>query len=82
MSKLAIRHVEYDSITDLRPIGASRQENKLRVGINEFLDKPRASHAIYFNFLASDPFHKLAFASWQRIAGVAFAIIGLFLLRK
>ena len=59
MSELAIRHIEYDSIADLRPIGTSRQENKLRVRVDEFLDKPRASHPVYFNFLASDPFHKL-----------------------
>src|SRR6266403_268327 len=57
--ELAVRHVEYDSITDLRPIGASRQENKLRVSVDEFSDEPWAGNSIHFNFLASDPFHEL-----------------------
>jgi hypothetical protein len=53
------------------------QEHKLRVPINEFFDKPRAGNAIHFNFLARKPFHKL-----DSCVGVAFAIVGLLLLRK
>jgi len=42
-----------------------RQENKLRVSVDEFLDKPWAGDSIHFNFLAGDPFHKLDLVSWQ-----------------
>src|SRR5215468_5977916 len=58
--ELAIGHVEHDSFADLRPISFTRQEHKLRVWIDKLLDEPRASHAVDFNFLASDPFHCLA----------------------
>src|SRR5881397_1317381 len=59
--KLAIWHIEHDSITDLCPIRIVREKDELRVLVDEFLDQPWASHAVHFNFLASDPFHKLDF---------------------
>jgi len=64
MPKLAIWHVEDDSVIDLCPDGVPRQEHKLRIFIDEFLDKPRAGHPVHFNFLASNPFHKVNFLSW------------------
>src|SRR5438132_1311732 len=65
MAELAIRHVEHDSVIDFCPFSVVRQENKLRVSVDEFLDKPWAGDSIHFNFLAGDPFHKLDLVSWQ-----------------
>src|SRR4029077_17194432 len=59
MAELAIRHVEHDSVVDACPVSVVWQEDKLRVSVDEFLDEPRAGHAVHFNFLAGDPFHKL-----------------------
>ncbi len=53
MPKLAIGHVEHDSVTDLFPIRIVREKDELRVLVDEFLDEPRASHAVHFNSLAS-----------------------------
>jgi transporter family protein len=36
-----------------------RKKNKFRLRIDKVSDQPRASHAVHFNFLASNPFHKL-----------------------
>jgi transporter family protein len=36
-----------------------RKENKFCLRIDKISDQPRASHAVHFNFLASNPFHKL-----------------------
>ena len=58
-TKLAIRHVEHDSILDLCPVSIVWQEDKLRVSIDEFFDEPWAGNSIHFNFLAGDPFHVL-----------------------
>src|SRR5207247_1147389 len=52
MPELAIRHIEYDSITDPGPVGIVRQEHKLGVWVNEFFDEPGTRHSIHFNFLA------------------------------
>src|SRR5216117_3997991 len=60
MPKLAIGHVEQNSVFDLCPVGVMRQEHKLRVPINELFDKPGARYAVHFNSLAGDPFHDLA----------------------
>jgi len=59
MTKLAIRHVEDSSVVDLGPISVTRKKNKFRLRIDKVSDQPRASHAVHFNFLASNPFHKL-----------------------
>src|SRR2546430_13443901 len=59
MSKLAIGHVEYDSVGDFFPVSIARQEDKLRVSVDKFFDQPWAGNSIDFNFLASDPFHEL-----------------------
>src|SRR6266496_3377096 len=69
VTELAVRNVEHDSVIDLCPVGIVWQEDKLRISIDEFLDKPWASHAIHFNFLAGDPFHELDFVSWQPGSG-------------
>ena len=79
MTELAIGHVEYDSVIDLCPVGVVRQENKLRIPVDESLDKPRATHAIHFYFLASDPFHKLDscfVAAWFWYAVLAAILYG------
>src|SRR5262245_34828035 len=70
MSQFAIRHIEYDSIADFGPIGIAWQEYKLRISVDKVFDEPWAGNTIYFNFLASDPFHKLDFRSWQRGFGM------------
>jgi transporter family protein len=59
MTKLAIRHVEDSAVVDLRPLSVVRKKNKFRLRIDKVSDQPRASHAVHFNFLASNPFHKL-----------------------
>src|SRR6266545_6686910 len=59
MPEFAVRNVEHDSVIDFCPISVVRQEDKLRVSVDEFLKEPRAGHAVHFNFLARDPFHKL-----------------------
>src|SRR6266487_1942439 len=79
VTELAVRNVEHDSVIDLCPVGIVWQEDKLRISIDEFLDKPWASHAIHFNFLASDPFHKLDscfMAAWFWYAVVAAVLYG------
>ena len=57
MPKLAIGHVEHDSVIDFCPVSVVREENKLRASVDEFFDEPRAGHPVHFNFLASDPSH-------------------------
>jgi len=59
MTEFAVRNVEHSSVVDFCPISVVRQEDKLRVSVDEFLDEPRAGDAVHFNFLAGDPFHKL-----------------------
>jgi bacterial/archaeal transporter family protein len=79
MSELAIRDVEYDSIIDLCPLSLMRQEDKLRVSVDKFFDKPRAGDSVHFNFLASDPFqelHSCVVAAWFWYAVVAAILYG------
>ena len=79
MAKLAIRHIEYDAVVDLVPLGVVRQKNKLRFWINKISDQPRAADAVDFNFLASNPFHDLAscfMAVWFWYAVVAAVLYG------
>src|SRR5207249_5952231 len=59
MPKLAIGHVEYDSVCDRFPVSIAPQEDKLRVSVDKFFDQPWAGNSVHFNFLASDPFHEL-----------------------
>src|SRR5438132_10508656 len=79
MPKLAIGYVEHDPVLDLRPVGIVRQEDKLGVLVDAFLDEPWAGHTIHFNFLAGDPFHKLGscfVAAWFWYAVVAAVLYG------
>ena len=79
MAELAIRHIEHSSVIDFCPVGVARQKNKLGIGIDEISDQPRARDAVYFNFLASDPFHGLAsefMAPWSWYAVVAAILYG------
>ena len=79
MTEFAVRNIEHDSITDLCPIGVARQEDKLRILVDEFFDEPWAGDAIHFNFLASDPFHRLDscfVAAWFWYAVVAAILYG------
>src|SRR5438132_8670204 len=59
MTELTLRHIEYDTAVDLVPLCVGWQKDKLRIRVHKLFDKPRAGNAVYFNFLASDPFHKL-----------------------
>src|SRR5437762_9237237 len=59
MPKLAIGHVEHDSVIDLCPVTVVWQEDKLCISVDEFFDEPWAGNSIDFNFLAGDPFHEL-----------------------
>jgi hypothetical protein len=61
MPKLAIRHVEHDSVINICQVSIAREKDELRVSVDEFLDEPRTRNAVHFNFLASDPFHELNF---------------------
>src|SRR6266404_8245435 len=70
MPKLAIGHVEHDSVIDLCPVSVMWQEDKLCISVDEFLDEPWAGNSIDFNFLAGDPFHELDFVSWQLGSGM------------
>src|SRR5438552_4056877 len=79
MTELAIRHIEHDAVVDPGPIGGMRKKNKFRLRIYKIADQPRASHAVHFNFLASDPFHKLDscfMAAWFWYAVVAAVLYG------
>ncbi len=79
MTELAIGHVEYDSVIDLCPVGVVREEDELRIWVDEFFDKPWAGDAVHFNFLASDPFHELDshfVAAWFWYAVVAAILYG------
>ena len=69
MPQFAVWNVEDDSVFDFCPLGVVRQEQKLRIGVNKFFDEPRAGDSIYFNFLASDPFHKLQSCLWHPGSG-------------
>src|SRR5256886_14080286 len=57
VAKLAIRHVEYNSVVNPCPIGVARKKNKFRLRIDEVFDQPRTSNPVHFNFLASHPPH-------------------------
>jgi transporter family protein len=79
MPKLAIRDVEDDSIVDLSPVSVTREEDKLRVWVDKFFDKPRAGNSVHLNFLASDPFHELDsyfVAAWFWYAVIAAILYG------
>jgi transporter family protein len=79
MPEFAIQHVEHDSVIDACPVSVVWQKDKLRVSIDEFFDEPWAGHAIHFNFLASDPLHKLDscfVAAWFWYAVVAAILYG------
>jgi transporter family protein len=79
MTEFAIWHVEYDAVVDLVPLCVVWQKNKLRIRVHKLFDKPRTSDAVYFNFLASDPFHKLDscfVAGWFWYAVVAAILYG------
>jgi transporter family protein len=79
MPELAIRHIKDDAVLDFCPLGIVRQENKLCVVVDEFLDEPWAGNSIHFNFLARDPFHALAsssMAAWFWYAVVAAVLYG------
>src|SRR5438105_15829743 len=79
MTELAIWHIEYDTVVDLVPLCVGWQKDKLRIRVHKLFDKPRASNAVYFNFLASDPFHKLDscfVAAWFWYAVVAAILYG------
>src|SRR5260370_41918854 len=79
MAQLAVRHVIYNAVCDGRPIRGWRQEDKLCIRIDKFADEPRASNAVHFNFLASDPFHELEscfVATWFWYAVVAAVLYG------
>src|SRR6188472_3246337 len=79
MPQLAVRNVEDDSVLDLWPRSIVRQEQKLRIGVDKVFDEPRAGDPIHFNFLASDPFHKLQswfVAAWFWYAVVAAVLYG------
>ena len=79
MPKLAIGHVEYDSVCDRFPVSIAPQEDKLRVSVDEFFDQPWAGNSVHFNFLASDPFHELDssfVAAWFWYAVIAAILYG------
>src|SRR6266498_3257576 len=79
MAEFAVRNIEYDSVIDLCPVSVVWQEDKLRVSIDKFFDKPWAGHAIHFNFLASDPPHRLdshVVAPWFWYAVVGAVLYG------
>src|SRR5437764_11023322 len=79
MTELTLRHIEYDTVVDLVPLCVGWQKDKLRVWVDEFFDKPRARHSVHFNFLASDPFHRLDscfVAAWFWYAVVAAILYG------
>ena len=79
MTKLAIRHVEHDAVVDLGPICVTREEDKLSIGVDKISDQPRTSNTVHFNFLASDPFHKLDscfVAAWFWYAVIAAILYG------
>jgi len=79
MAKLAIGHVEHDSVIGLCPVSIVWHEDKLCVSVDEFFDEPWAGHAVHFNFLAGDPFHKLDsrfVAAWFWYAVVAAVLYG------
>lgn len=79
MAKLTIRDVEYDSILDFCPVSVMREEDKFRVSVDKFFDKPRAGDSVHFNFLASDPFHELDscfVAGWFWYAVIAAILYG------
>ncbi len=79
MSEFAIRDVEHDSVSDLSPVGVVREEDELRIWVDELFDEPWARYSVHFNFLASDPFHELDsrfVAAWFWYAVVAAILYG------
>ena len=79
MTELAVRNVEHKSVSDFCPVTVVWQEEKLSIGVDKVFDEPRAGDPIYFNFLASDPFHKLQsrfMAAWFWYAVVAAVLYG------
>src|SRR6266581_7728244 len=79
MPELAVRDVEHDSVSDLSPVGVVREEDELRIWVDELFDEPWARYSVHFNFLASDPFHELDsrfVAAWFWYAVVAAVLYG------
>src|SRR5205823_14596970 len=79
MSEFAIRDVEHDSVSDLSPVGVVREEDELRIWVDELFDEPWARYSVHFNFLASDPFHELDssfVAAWFWYAVIAAILYG------
>src|SRR5438094_8843659 len=59
MPELAIRHIKHNPVINLRPVSITRQEDKVRVSIDEFLAETWAGNSVHFHLLASHPFHEL-----------------------
>jgi transporter family protein len=79
MPELAVGHVEHNSVIDFCPVSIVWQEDKLCVSVDKFFDQPRAGNAVHFNFLASDPFHKLDYCfvtAWFWYAVAAAILYG------
>src|SRR5438105_2697321 len=57
VSQLAIRHVEYDSVTNFCALRVLREENEVRIWVDEFFDEAWAGNSIDFSLLAGNPFH-------------------------
>src|SRR5437899_7457862 len=79
MTEFAIWHVEDSAVVDLCPVSFVRKKNKVRLWIDKISDQPRAGDSVHFNFLASDPFHKLDscfVAAWFWYAVVAAVLYG------
>src|SRR5437764_4504 len=76
MPKLAIGHVEDNAIVNLCPVSFARKKNKLCFRVDEFFDEPWAGHAVYFNFLAGDPFHNVAGGCRTSVSDATLYVIG------
>ena len=79
MSELAIRHVKKNAVSNGKPIGVVRQEDKFGLWIDKLPDQPRTGDAVNFDILARDPFHDLdspPMAPWFWYAVVAAVLYG------
>src|SRR3954453_11285811 len=63
MAQLAPGHMVNDAVLLLGPICVVRQKLKLRDGVDEMLDQPRARHTVHLDSLARNPLHRLMITS-------------------
>src|SRR5260221_9485758 len=78
MPQLDVFHVVEDCVQALSLVDhlVGRDENELRVPVDEFLDEPWAGDAVDLDVLARDPFHAILHFALHANAAIARSVFG------